>query len=135
MLQYCTVLADLYYCKFFAYWQRWACLLKKQSSITIYLPTKENKLPIPFPVAANKRKFSDSIFRLQQTNGNCRFPLVPFRYLYIRKRELHIYIHICTYIFIYNAAISNGKWKPRRFSSICLLFAHISNGICRLFIC
>jgi hypothetical protein len=32
----------------------------------------------PFSFAANKRKFAVSVFRLQQTNGNCRFQLVPF---------------------------------------------------------
>jgi hypothetical protein len=30
-------------------------------------------------------------------------------------------------VFVY-AAVSNGKWKPRRFSSIHLLFAHRTNG-------
>ncbi len=32
----------------------------------------------PFPFGANKRKFTVSIFHLQQTNGSCRFPLDPF---------------------------------------------------------
>jgi hypothetical protein len=50
-------------------------LLKQQSLITVYnLPNNENKLPS----AANKRKFAVSGFRLQQTNGGFRFPLVPF---------------------------------------------------------
>ncbi len=41
---------------------RWARLLKQQSSITIYcLSTKENKLPFPVSVAANKRKLSFSV--------------------------------------------------------------------------
>jgi hypothetical protein len=30
-----------------------------------------------FPFAANIRKFAVSVFCLQQTNGSCRFPLVP----------------------------------------------------------
>jgi hypothetical protein len=32
---------------------------------------------LPFPFAASKRKFAVSVFRLQKTNGSCRFPLVP----------------------------------------------------------
>jgi hypothetical protein len=32
----------------------------------------------PFPFAGNKRKFSFSVFRLQQTNGSCRFLLALF---------------------------------------------------------
>jgi hypothetical protein len=44
--------------------------------ITVYcLPTKENK--ILFSVAS-KGKFAVSVFRLQQMNGNCHFPLVLF---------------------------------------------------------
>ncbi len=68
-------------------------LLRQQSSITVYcLPTKENNL-------------SFSIFRLQQTNQSCCFPLVSFS----------IYVFICIYyiyiqIYIYTT-ISNGKPK------------------------
>jgi hypothetical protein len=32
----------------------------------------------PFPFAANKRKFPIYVFRLQQINGSCRFPLICF---------------------------------------------------------
>jgi hypothetical protein len=46
--------------------------------VTIYfLPTKENKPPFLF--AANKWKFAVSVFRLQQTNGICRFPYIYTR--------------------------------------------------------
>jgi hypothetical protein len=31
-----------------------------------------------FPFVANKLKFAFFVFHLQQTNGRCRFPLVPF---------------------------------------------------------
>ncbi len=30
---------------------------------------------LPFPFAANKRKFAVSAFRFQKTQENCRFPL------------------------------------------------------------
>jgi hypothetical protein len=78
---------------------RWAPLLKQQSSITIYcLSTKENK----HLFAAKKWKFAVYVFRLQQTNGSCRFLLVPFSVCpYIRKQN---------YIYLY-AAASNGRLK------------------------
>jgi hypothetical protein len=74
-----------------------------------------------FPFAANKRKFQFSVYiyiataakgkQKQQTS-------VCFLYKYI------------IYIYIY-AAISNGKRKFRRFSLICLPFAHhISFDVC-----
>jgi hypothetical protein len=48
-------------------------------SITVYLlPTKKNKLLFPFPFAANKQKFSVSVFCLQKINGSCPIPLVQF---------------------------------------------------------
>jgi hypothetical protein len=63
---------------------RWSRLLKQLLSITVYrLPIKENKLPFPF--AVNKQKFVLSIFRLQQTNGSCRFSLAPFSVREISK--------------------------------------------------
>jgi hypothetical protein len=43
---------------------------RKQTSV------KQASIFIPF--AANKRKFAVSVFHLQQTNGDCHFPLVPF---------------------------------------------------------
>jgi hypothetical protein len=53
-------------------------LAKTAIVVTIYrLPTKENKLLVQF--AANKWKFVVSIFRLQQTNGICRFPYIYTR--------------------------------------------------------
>ncbi len=42
------------------------------------MPTKENKLSFSFPFALNKQKFAISVFRLQQANENCCFPLVQF---------------------------------------------------------
>ncbi len=44
----------------------------------------------PSQCAANKRKFVVSAFRLQQTNGNCRFLLVPF-FIYIYIYTVYIY--------------------------------------------
>jgi hypothetical protein len=41
--------------------------------------------------------------------------------------DIYIYIHIFQYIYIY-AAVSNGKWKTRRFSLISLPFGHRANG-------
>jgi hypothetical protein len=54
--------------------------LKQQLSITVYrlLPRKIN-FRFTFPFAANKRKFSVSVFRLQETNGSCLFPVLEFR--------------------------------------------------------
>jgi hypothetical protein len=58
-------------------------------------------------------------FRLQQTNGNCRFSSVPFSC-------------VCNfiYIFIYMLLFQkeNGKWKPRRFPLFRLPFAHRAKG-------
>jgi hypothetical protein len=72
--------------------QRWANLLTQQTSIAFYrLPIKENKLPFPLPIAANKRKFAVSIFHLQQTNGSRRFPLVRFSvYIYIIDGQVRL---------------------------------------------
>jgi hypothetical protein len=53
-----------------------------------------------FPLAENKRKFAVSVFRLQQTNGSCRFPLVPF-YVYIIFQRLQIYINIYIHSYLY----------------------------------
>ncbi len=44
----------------------------------IFCRPKKNQLLFPFPFAANKWKFSVSVFRLQKTNGSCLIPLVPF---------------------------------------------------------
>jgi hypothetical protein len=47
----------------FKYVHRWACLLKQQSSITVYrLPTKENKLP--FSVSVCSKQTEVGRFRL-----------------------------------------------------------------------
>jgi hypothetical protein len=42
------------------------------------LPTKEGKRPFSVSICSKQRKFTGSAFRLQKTNGSCRFPLVPF---------------------------------------------------------
>jgi hypothetical protein len=110
---------------------RWALLLKQQTSITFdRLLTKETNFCFPFPVAANKRKFAISAFRI--------YVYEKYTYYYITER---IYIYIYTYIYIYRyiyiyiqihiyiyTSISNGKWKPRHFSLIRLPFAHCTNG-------
>jgi hypothetical protein len=81
----------------------------------------------PFSFAANKRKFSVLVcrkqtevfcFSLQQTNGSCRFPLVPFS-IYIYE---YIYIEMAAYTYIHmeNRSIyiciccrfKNGKQRP-----------------------
>jgi hypothetical protein len=55
----------------------------------------------PFPLAANKQNFAVSVFRLQQTNGSCRFPLVLFYiYIFTENRTLYLY-----------ATVSSGKGK------------------------
>ncbi len=60
-------------------WQRWACLLKEQTSIIVYsLPTKENKLP--FSVCRKQTKVCH--FRW-------RFPLVSFS-VYMKPRRFSL---------------------------------------------
>jgi hypothetical protein len=47
--------------------------------------------------------------------------------------ELNIYIYITNvyaYVNILLFQTENEKWKPRRFSLICLPFAHCANGSC-----
>ncbi len=62
----------------------------------------------------------------QRTKVDCfRFPFAAYK----RSSVFHIYIYICRY-----TAVSNGKWKPRRFSLIQLPFAHHTN-IGLLFVC
>jgi hypothetical protein len=72
---------------------RWACLLKQQSSITIYrLPTKENKLPLSV----------SSIFRIYIY---IYLYVCVYIYIHIEKYKIYrLYIHIYT-------VISNGKQK------------------------
>jgi hypothetical protein len=60
------------------------------------LPTKENKLLFSFSVLSKQTEVC--YFRLQQTNGCCRFPLVSFS------------ICICTYVY---AAILRKKSKGK----------------------
>jgi hypothetical protein len=50
-----------------------------ETAIVDYLcrPRKTNFCFL-FPLAANKRKFAVFVFRLQQNNGGCHFPLVQF---------------------------------------------------------
>jgi hypothetical protein len=94
-----------------AWRHRWAHLLKQQSSITFYrLPTKENKL-----------SFSVCIFRLQQTNGNCRFLLYP----------RHVCVCLCVWgcLCVCVSVMGNPKGKPRQFSLfIYLLLIMLTEG-------
>jgi hypothetical protein len=54
--------------------------------------------------------------------------------IYIRKQNyvyiiyIHIHIHIHIPIYIMPLQTEDGKWKPRCFSLIRLLFAHRTNG-------
>ncbi len=115
-------------------------------SITVYrLPTKENKI---------------SVFSLQKTNRSCCFPYlyIPWNCNICIDIYIHIYIQIYINLFIYlfkylyyiylyisiNLSISiymlpfqmeNKKRKPRRFSLICLPFAHRKMEVCRLSMC
>jgi hypothetical protein len=72
----CTYIKHMYN---FHMWER---LLKQQTAITVYhLPAGGKQI---------------SVFRLQQTNGSCRFLGI---YKYIRKTELYTYI---IYIYIHS---------------------------------
>jgi hypothetical protein len=54
---------------------------------------------------------------------------LQYRYRYYLYLYINIYIHIYIYIYIYvYPAVSNGKWKSRRFSLIHLPFANSTNG-------
>ncbi len=106
---------------------RWARLLKKQTSTTVYHLPKANKS-------------CHFILHLQQTKGSCCFPLVLFSvYIYILKRQhryiyIYIYLNISLYIFIdmymyiYICWRPNRKQKSRQFSLIHLPFAYHTNG-------
>jgi hypothetical protein len=82
-----------------------------------------------------------SRFRLQQTNGSCRFPLVPLSYIEMAANiyiEILIYIYTYIYLYIYISIsificmlpfkMENGKRKPRRCSINRLPSAHRANG-------
>jgi hypothetical protein len=106
---------------------RLARLLKQQTSITVYrLPTKENKLP--FSVSSVFRIY---ICILKRQHILYRYVCIDryisilciYIYIYIISISIYIYIYICIY-----TPVSNGKWKPRRFSLIRLPFAHRANG-------
>ncbi len=71
-------------------------LLKQQSLITVkHLPTIKNKHLFSVSVAINTQKFAISVFRLQQTKGNCCFMLVPFSCVCVC-------VCICVYIYTHN---------------------------------
>ncbi len=98
------------------YIHSWICLLKQQTSITVYrFQTNENKLPVPvsvcikerevfrfcFPFATYKRKLPFSISSVFQTytvyteNEN-----YIFMYMYMYILYICVYLHVHTY-----------KWK------------------------
>ncbi len=74
-----------------------ARLLKQQSPINVHpLPTKENKLSLPVGSVFSKLMFAVCAFRLRQTNGSYRFPLVPFPFAEFRKhgdRDMEVWRH------------------------------------------
>ncbi len=84
--------------------ERWTCLLKQQTSITVYrLWTKENQLQI-------------SICRKQTEVCRFRFPKMPFSVSSIFcqcvsvRTGTYSYLYLYLYFYLY-AAVSNGKWK------------------------
>ncbi len=117
--------------------------------------TKEKNFRFLFSFAANKRKFAISVCSKQmvvavfrsfpfpyiytyiqqtfsiysrQTEVADTFSLFPLIYTHIQKTELYLHTY---------AAVSNGirKQKPRRFSFICLPFAHHTNRSLWFFHC
>ncbi len=90
---------------------RWACLLRQQLLITVYLLlTKETNFCILFPFASNKWKFAVSILHLQQTNGSCRFLFIPFSV----KIYKYMYREMASWHHMYNNPLSISslcKWK------------------------
>jgi hypothetical protein len=98
------------------YGHRWACLLRQQSSITVYcLPTKENKRPFSVSVCSKQTKVF--FFRLQKTNGSCHFQLVPLRN----------YQNVDVETWTRRQQTENGKRKPKFFLTP-IVFAHRANG-------
>jgi hypothetical protein len=63
----------------YQYMLRWAHLLNSNYRLPLII-CRPRKISVRFPFAyvANKQEFAISVFRLQKTNGSCRFPLVPF---------------------------------------------------------
>ncbi len=79
------------------------------------MATVAETLLIDYRLSFSGHEIQTSVFRfrLQQTNGNCRFPLVPcsvhmYIYIYIYTywngsiyTYIYIYIYVCKYIYIY----------------------------------
>jgi hypothetical protein len=92
-------------------------LVETPSSITIYrFPIKENKLPFPFPSAANKWKFTVTVFYLPR-HGDMEIRKHGEMEMW-RRRDLEIWTW----------KHQNGKPMPRQFFLILLPFAHRENG-------
>ncbi len=97
------------------YRQRWARLLKQQSSITVSRSTtKEKNFRFPFPFAANKCKFAVSIFCLQQTNGSCCFLLVLF-FACIYTVPIYIYAANNQKFTVFRLFAANGKTERQTY--------------------
>jgi hypothetical protein len=88
-------------------------------------PWKKN-LYFPFPLAANKQKFAVSVFRLQQTNGSCRFPLVLFIFVFIFTENRTLYLY---------ATVSSGKRKIEAKAIFLNLFTVYSSCKLKFVVC
>jgi hypothetical protein len=120
-------------------------------SITIYrLPAKESKLLCSVFRLQNKRKFAVSVFRLQQINRRCPFPLVPFsvyKYIYWNSSiRIDIYIDISMYLYIYPylhiniyiliyIAVNTKNGSPSNFPQSVYCLLNVQTEVCPLSVC
>ncbi len=114
-------------------YSRHVCWNSKCRLLLIVCRPRKTNFCCPFPFAANKRKFTVSVFRIYIYIHIHKYINVHTHiHIHIQYTHMHIYIytyHIYTHIYVcICAAVSNGKRKPRRFSFIRLMFAHRSNG-------
>ncbi len=78
-----------------AYRQRWARLLKQQTSITVYrLPTKENKLPFSVFVSSAFCIYRILYILKRQHTYNKQI------YIYRELMYIHMYIYLYFYLYI-----------------------------------
>jgi hypothetical protein len=82
--------------------------------ITLYpLATRKTNFCFPFQFVANRLKFAVSVSRLQQTNGNGRFLLVPFvPFRIFEEPKLFVSAPAPTYEKVLAPAPTSALWVP-----------------------
>jgi hypothetical protein len=71
-------------------------MVPETANVDHRLSTKENKLQFTVSVCSKQMEVFRSVFRLQQTNGSCHFPLVPFsaRTYTIHKHVIYVEMYM-----------------------------------------